>query len=174
MKDKREKGRCGGGADGRAGKVRWQVEAPAVHSSADAPRPPASLDAALKMGHCAPAVMAALIADGDPGRESAVMLASAMAGGIGNSGRECGALTSSILYLGDRYGQGAGPGGVPLSISLSRRLIDRFGEVHGGIHCDEIRKGGKNPLPCMRAMVSAPELVREVIMGRNARRRCVP
>ena len=124
-----------------------------------------SLDAALKMGHCAPAVMAALLADDDPGRESAVLLASAMAGGIGNSGRECGALTSSILYLGDRYGdgEGAGPGGVPLSISLSRRLIDRFGEVHGGIRCDEIRKGGKNPLPCMRAMVSAPELVREVI-----------
>ncbi len=124
-----------------------------------------SLDAALKMGHCAPAVMAALLADDDPGRESAVLLASAMAGGIGNSGRECGALTSSILYLGDRYGEGegAGPGGVPLSITLSRRLIDRFGEVHGGIRCDEIRKGGKNPLPCMRAMVSAPELVREVI-----------
>lgn len=124
-----------------------------------------SLDYVLRMGHCAPAVMAALLPDDDPGRENAVLLASAMAGGIGNSGRECGALTSSILYLGDRYGREAGPGGVPLSVVLSRRLVDRFGEVHGGIRCDEIRRGTKNPLPCMRAMVSAPELVREVIGG---------
>src|SRR5512137_232782 len=80
-----------------------------------------SLDIALRMGHCAPAVMAALTGDDDPGRDNAVRLASAMAGGIGNSGRECGALTSSILHLGERYGRSAGPDGAALSITLSRR-----------------------------------------------------
>ena len=124
-----------------------------------------SLLCALRMGHCAPAVMAALIGDADPGRESAVLLASAMAGGIGNTGRECGALTSSILFLGDRYGYEAGPDGAALSIALSRRLIDRFRAVHGGTRCDEIRRGGTNPLPCMRAMVSAPDIVSEVVNG---------
>jgi C_GCAxxG_C_C family probable redox protein len=122
-----------------------------------------SLDAALRMGHCAPAVMAALIEDNDPGRDNAILLASAMAGGIGNSGAECGALTSSILFLGQRYGNTPASGGVPASIILSERLIERFGEVHGGTRCDQIRKGGKNPLPCMKAMVSAPQLVEEVI-----------
>jgi C_GCAxxG_C_C family probable redox protein len=122
-----------------------------------------SLDCALKMGHCAPAVMAALVGDDDPGRDSAVLLASAMAGGIGNTGCECGALTSSILHLGERYGREAGPDGVPLSIALARRVIGRFGQVHGGLRCDEIRRGGTNPLPCMRAMVSAPEIMEEVI-----------
>ncbi len=122
-----------------------------------------SLDAALKMGHCAPAVMAALIDDNDPGWEGAVLLSSAMAGGIGNSGRECGALTSAVLYLGQRYGSAPTVAGIPLSITLAGRLIERFGHIHGGIHCDDIRKGGKNPLPCMKAMVSAPQLVEEVI-----------
>jgi len=128
-----------------------------------------SLTTALKMGHCAPAVMAALIDDADHGRESAVLLASAMAGGIGNTGRECGALTSSILYLGDRYRQTTGPDGAALSVALSRRFIDRFRAIHGSTRCDGIRRGGKNPLPCMRAMVSAPEIVGEVI-GRGVPR----
>ncbi len=122
-----------------------------------------SLDLCLRMGHCAPAVMAALIADDDPGRDGAVLAASAMAGGIGNCGRECGALTSSILYLGDRYGIGPGPDGVPTSIALSRQFVERFGRVHGGTTCNDIRRGGKNPLPCMRAMVSAPEIAADII-----------
>jgi hypothetical protein len=127
-----------------------------------------SLDFCLRMGHCAPAVAAALADDGDPIRDNAVLLASAMAGGIGNSGRECGALTSAVMYLGRHCGPGTAPdAGVP-AVVLSRLMADRFGRVHGGLTCDNIRRGSTNPLPCMRAMVSAPEIAADVIRERGA------
>ncbi len=71
----------------------------------------------LRMGHCAPSVMDTLLVDRKGEYEDMVRLTSGLPGGIGNTGAECGGVTSPIIFSDlspDRRGRGGGS-----SISLS-------------------------------------------------------
>ncbi len=63
-----------------------------------------SLANLLRMGHCAPTVMQTLLDISALDKEWLVRFSAGMPGGIGNTGFECGALTSSLALLGLRYG----------------------------------------------------------------------
>ena len=54
------------------------------------------------MGHCAPAVMQTVLDITHAEQEWLVKLMAGMPGGIGNTGFECGAITSPLVILGLR------------------------------------------------------------------------
>ncbi len=54
----------------------------------------------LRMGHCAPTVMQTLLDVSATEEEWLVRLSAGMPGGIGNTGFECGAVTSPLVMLG--------------------------------------------------------------------------
>lgn len=116
-----------------------------------------------KMGHCAPTVMCTLQELRSVQDERMVRLASGMAGGIGNSGSECGAVTSPIMTLGLEYGPDGENGQIPKMISIGQSYLSRFSDAHGGVHCREISQSGQGMLPCIKAICEAPGLLRDLI-----------
>ncbi len=58
----------------------------------------------LKMGHCAPAVMQTLLDLGNTKEEWLVRMTAGLPGGIGNTGFECGGITSPLIQLGLEHG----------------------------------------------------------------------
>src|SRR4030067_3211472 len=54
----------------------------------------------LRMGHCAPAVMQTLLDISSTEKEWLVKLSAGLPGGIGNTGYECGGVTSPLVMLG--------------------------------------------------------------------------
>ena len=67
------------------------------------------------MGHCAPAVMRTLGDVSAPGKDWLVTLSAGMPGGIGNTGHECGAVTSSVMKASRRR---SSPMGVLLAVAV--------------------------------------------------------
>jgi len=61
----------------------------------------------LKMGHCAPTVMQTLLDLGNTKEEWLVRMTAGLPGGIGNTGFECGGITSPLIQLGLEYGLSA-------------------------------------------------------------------
>ena len=58
----------------------------------------------VRMGHCAPTVMKTVLDVPNSEKEWLVRLSAGMPGGIGNTGFECGAVTSPLALMGLRYG----------------------------------------------------------------------
>jgi hypothetical protein len=58
----------------------------------------------LRMGHCAPAVMQTILEDSSTEKDWLVRFSAGMPGGIGNTGFECGGVTSPLALSGIRYG----------------------------------------------------------------------
>ena len=54
----------------------------------------------LRMGHCAPTAMQTILDVSSTQKEWLVRLSAGMPGGIGNTGHECGAVTSPLVVLG--------------------------------------------------------------------------
>jgi hypothetical protein len=77
------------------------------------------LDNLLRMGHCAPAVMQTMLDINHSQQENLVKLMAAMPGGIGNTGFECGGITSPLVILGLRHGLREMHDGLPPSTSLN-------------------------------------------------------
>ena len=73
-----------------------------------------SLNNLLRMGHCAPAVMQTVLEITHTEQEWLVKLMAAMPGGIGNTGFECGGITSPLVILGLRHGLTKTNNGLPL------------------------------------------------------------
>lgn len=123
----------------------------------------------FRMGHCAPAVMQTIREFTAPDKEWLVKLAAAMPGGIGNTGFECGAVTSSLALLGLRYGLREIDQGLPTVIDRSYALCGRFVECHQTLMCKEIRGNDRFPRHCIPPVVRAPGLFLEASTdGRNA------
>lgn len=92
-----------------------------------------------------------------------VKLAAGMPGGIGNTGFECGGLTSPLVLLGLRYGLGAAHEGVSLIFYKSHSYRQRFWARHASLQCNSILGKSRVPICCIGVVRHAPEMVAEVV-----------
>lgn len=116
----------------------------------------------LRMGHCAPTVMSTIGERSAPGEDWLVRLSAGMPGGIGNTGHECGAVTSSLVLLSLHHGLRDVDGGLPVVIDRSHVLCQRFVARHDTLQCEEIRGNDRFPRHCIPPIVGAPGLFKEV------------
>ncbi len=126
-----------------------------------------SLANLLRMGHCAPTVMQTLLDISAPDKEWLVRFSAGMPGGIGNTGFECGALTSSLALLGLRYGLREMDWGLPVIFDKGHALGRRFLECHKTMLCTEIRGSDRFPIHCIRPVLLSPELFREAVTNNS-------
>jgi protein-S-isoprenylcysteine O-methyltransferase Ste14 len=125
----------------------------------------------LKMGHCAPTFMSSILrACGRGKADWLVRLASAMPGGIGNTGGECGGVTSPLMLLGLLHGLRGVEGELPLVFDRSCNHIELFRRHRGTVLCREIRGTPNRVMPCIRAVVHTGGICADTLCGkaRNA------
>src|SRR5512142_1716814 len=75
----------------------------------------------MRMGHCAPTVMQTILDISSTEKEWLVRLSAGMPGGIGNTGFECGGVTSPLVLLGLRHGLRESQEGLPRIFDLGHR-----------------------------------------------------
>ena len=122
-----------------------------------------SLGNLMGMGHCAPVVMKTLLDMSDRDELWPVRLAAGFPGGIGDTGGECGGITSPLMMLGLRLGAAKAPDGLPLVIEKGREHVRRFEKQNGTLLCREIRGEKERLLPCIQAIRRSPELYPRVL-----------
>jgi C_GCAxxG_C_C family probable redox protein len=121
-----------------------------------------SLDNLLRMGHCAPAVMKTVLDINQTTREDLVKLMGAMPGGIGNTGYECGGITSSLVILGLRSGLRNMQDGLPLIFDQGHAYFRHFCNENGAPFCKDIQNP-RLPVGCIHAVRHSPEILAETI-----------
>jgi protein-S-isoprenylcysteine O-methyltransferase Ste14 len=120
----------------------------------------------LTMGHCAPTFMSSILRV--CGRRKAdwlVKLASALPGGIGNTGGECGGITSPLVLQGLLHGLSSVEGGLPLVFDRSYNHIEEFRCHRCTLLCREIRGTPNRVLPCIRAVVDTGAICADTLCG---------
>src|SRR5512140_1988472 len=125
-----------------------------------------SLDNLLRMGHCAPAVMQTILDINRTGEEKLVTLMAAMPGGIGNSGFECGGISSPLVVLGLRQGLNEKQAGLPLIFDQGHAYWQRFFDKNSAWSCKSIQNP-RFPVRCIHAVRHSPELLAEVLASDN-------
>jgi len=115
----------------------------------------------LKMGHCAPAVMQTLLDQGNTKEEWLVRMTAGLPGGIGNTGFECGGITSPLIQLGLEYGLSAKDDGLPRVIYAGHDYNQLFRKCNNSLFCQDILGKRRVPLPCIKVVRHAPELYRQ-------------
>jgi C_GCAxxG_C_C family probable redox protein len=133
-----------------------------------------SLSNLLRMGHCAPTVMQTLLDVSGTQKEWLVKLSAGMPGGIGNTGFECGALTSPLAFMGLRYGLSEMNGDLPAIFDKGHALCQRFLECHKTLRCKEIRGKDRFPRHCIRPVCLSPELYLTIITNNNRDADAIP
>jgi protein-S-isoprenylcysteine O-methyltransferase Ste14 len=127
----------------------------------------------LGMGHCAPTIMSSFLhVCGRRKTDWFVRLASALPGGIGNTGGECGGITSPLMLLGLRHGLGSIKGGLPLVFERGHAHMEVFRRHRGTLLCREIRRTPRSILPCIRTIVDSGGLCADTLCGES--RRVIP
>ncbi len=124
-----------------------------------------SLGNLLSMGHCAPAAMKTLLEICHADEDWPVKLAAGLPGGIGDTGFECGGITSPVILLGLRYGLGEEHDGLPLIFYKGHDHFRRFLDRNGTPLCREIRGDNYRLTKCIRAVCCAPEITLTVASG---------
>jgi C_GCAxxG_C_C family probable redox protein len=119
----------------------------------------------LRMGHCAPTAMQTLLDVSRMEEEWPVRLAAGMPGGIGNTGHECGAVTSPLVMLGLQHGLRDVDRGLPVIFDQGQGLCRTFEARHGTLMCREIRGDDKFPRHCIGPVLRSPELYRDARDG---------
>lgn len=122
-----------------------------------------SLGVLLKRGHCAPSVMETILKISGVENKGLVKLAGGLPGGIGNTGNECGGITSPLFLLGLRLGVDETVQGLPVTILKSHRLFRSFVGRNATPFCREIRGPQGRLLPCIKAVVLSPEIYAEAL-----------
>jgi C_GCAxxG_C_C family probable redox protein len=112
----------------------------------------------LRMGHCAPTVMQTLLDVSSTEKEWLVRLSAGMPGGIGNTGHECGAVTSPLVMLGMHDGLREVDRGLPVIFDKGHALSRGFLARHGTLQCREIRTKDGFPRQCIGPVLRSPEL----------------
>jgi hypothetical protein len=112
----------------------------------------------LRMGHCAPTVMQTILDVSSLEKEWLVKLSAGMPGGIGNTGCECGAVTSPLALLGIDCGLRELDHGLPVIFDKGHALCDHFVACHHTLQCREIRGNDHFPRHCIPPVLRSPEL----------------
>ena len=93
----------------------------------------------LRMGHCAPTVMKTILDITSTDGEWLVKLSAGMPGGIGNTGFECGGLTSPLVLMGTQFSLRKEDRGLPVIFDKGHALCQNFIACHHTLQCREIR-----------------------------------
>ncbi len=110
----------------------------------------------LRMGHCAPTVMQTISDVTSCEKEWLVRLSAGMPGGIGNTGHECGAVTSSLVQLGLRFGLRNEALGLPEIFDRGHALCYNFTSCHHTLDCKVIRGNDHFPRHCIPPVLRSP------------------
>ena len=121
----------------------------------------------LHMGHCAPAVMQTVLDITHTEQEWLVKLMAGMPGGIGNTGFECGGITSPLVILGLRHGLTEMRDGLPLIFDQGHAYCRRFFDTNAASFCKDIQNPGHIPVRCIHAVRHSPELLAETLASDN-------
>lgn len=121
----------------------------------------------LKMGHCAPAAMRTLLDMSTPEKEWLVRLSAGLPGGIGNTGNECGGVTSPLVMLGIEYGLRQVEQGLPIIFDKGHALMRNFVECHHTMQCREIRGKERFPRHCIGPVTRSPEIYLACLDGNH-------
>ena len=121
----------------------------------------------LHMGHCAPAVMQTVLELNHTEQEWLVKLMAGMPGGIGNTGFECGAITSPLIILGLRHGLAKMQDGLPLVFERGHVYYNLFIDENAASFCKDIQIPGRLPVRCIHCVRHAPELLAETLASDN-------
>jgi C_GCAxxG_C_C family probable redox protein len=130
-----------------------------------------SLNNLLRMGHCAPAVMQTILDINHSKQEGLVKLMAGMPGGIGNTGFECGAITSPLVILGLRHWLREMRDGLPQIFDLGHAYYQRFFNENAASFCSVIQNP-RFPVGCIHAVRHSPELLAETL--KNDDRSAIP
>lgn len=89
---------------------------------------------------CAPAVLSTYSEQLGLEQALALKIACGFGGGIGRTGRTCGAVTAAVMVIGLKHGQVdlADEDSRQKTHELARRLIDNFTARHGSIECRQL------------------------------------
>jgi len=121
-----------------------------------------SLDNLLRMGHCAPAVMQTVLELTHTEQEWLVRLMAGMPGGIGNTGFECGGITSPLVILGLRNGLREMRSGLPVVFDQGHEFYQRFNTENDASFCKTIQNP-RFPVRCIHAVRHSPEILAEIL-----------
>jgi hypothetical protein len=119
----------------------------------------------LHMGHCAPTVMKTILDISSTEKEWLVRLSAGMPGGIGNTGFECGGVTSSLVQLGIRFGLRNPQNGLPDIFDRGHSLCQNFVACHHTLKCKEIRGKDHFPRHCIPPVLRSPGLFMQAQNG---------
>ncbi len=117
----------------------------------------------MRMGHCAPTVMQTILDVSSEKKEWLVRLSAGMPGGIGDTGFECGGVTSPLVLLGNRYGLRQVNCGLPVIFDKGHAFCQHFLACHQTLKCREIRRNDHFPLHCISPVLRAPELFLDAV-----------
>jgi hypothetical protein len=112
----------------------------------------------LRMGHCAPTVMKTILDITSIEKGWLVKLSAGMPGGIGNTGFECGSVTSSLVLFGTHFGLRNDDRGLPVIFDRGHALCQNFIACHHTLQCREIRGKDRFPRHCILPVLRSPEL----------------
>ncbi|SDH36622.1 DVU_1555 family C-GCAxxG-C-C protein [Desulfosporosinus hippei] len=121
-------------------------------------------------GFCCSQIMVILGLD-EQGQENPDLIRAmqGLCGGIGRSGKTCGALTGGVCVLGLKTGKGTPQEfGHPKFNRMINDLLEWFEEVHGSIDCDGILdhslgEGNEYPVQCGNIVSTTFSKVNEIL-----------
>ena len=119
----------------------------------------------LRMGHCAPTAMQTILDVSSTDKEWLVRLSAGMPGGIGNTGHECGAVTSPLAVMGTQHGLREVDRGLPVVFDRGHALCRDFVACHHTLQCREIRTKDGFPRQCIGPVLRSAELWRGALDG---------
>lgn len=121
----------------------------------------------LRMGHCAPAVMKSTLELCGFEDEWPIKAAAGLPGGIGDTGFECGGITSPLILLGLRYGLRDLSNGLPVIFFKGHEHFRRFVDRNGTPLCREISGDNYRLTRCIKAVCLAPEIAAAAVSRTN-------
>ena len=110
----------------------------------------------IHMGHCAPTVMKTLLDISSADKEWLLRLSAGMPGGIGNTGHECGGVTSPLVMLGTQFGLRKADGSLPEIFDRGHALCQNFVTCHHTLECKLIRGNDHFPRHCIPPVLRSP------------------
>jgi hypothetical protein len=100
-------------------------------------------------------------------KEWLVRLSAGMPGGIGNTGFECGGVTSPLALLGIRYGLREVDRDLPVIFDKGHALCQNFLACYRTLQCREIRGKDRFPRHCIGPVTRSPELFLAALDGNH-------